>query len=105
MCIRDSRYRKAYNQVVNGEPDEFEGRYSADYLKNMKDNFRRNRDLCIILTGALYLLNIVDAHVDAHLKDYDISDDLSVRLEPTVFQNYTMTRSTYGVGMSLKVAF
>ena len=68
-------------------------------------NFRRNRDLCIILTGALYLLNIVDAHVDAHLKDYDISDDLSVRLEPTVFQNYTMTRSTYGVGMSLKVAF
>jgi hypothetical protein len=100
-----NRYRKAYNQVVNGEPDEFEGRYSADYLKNMKDNFRRNRDLCIILTGALYLLNIVDAHVDAHLKDYDISDDLSVRLEPTVFQNYTMTRSTYGVGMSLKVAF
>lgn len=52
----------------------------------MKDNFRRNRDLCIILTGALYLLNIVDAHVDAHLKDYDISDDLSVRLEPTVFK-------------------
>lgn len=61
------RYRTAYNQVVNGQPDEFEGRYSADYLKNMKDNFRRNRDLCIILTGALYLLNIVDAHVDAHL--------------------------------------
>ena len=90
---------------MNGEPDEFEGRYSADYLKNMKDNFRRNRDLCIILTGALYLLNIVDAHVDAHLKDYDISDDLSVRLEPTVFQNYTMTSSTYGVGMSLKVTF
>ena len=44
------RYRTAYNQVVNGQPDEFEGRYSADYLKNMKDNFRRNRDLCIILT-------------------------------------------------------
>lgn len=99
------RYRTAYNQVVNGQPDEFEGRYSADYLKNMKDNFRRNRDLCIILTGALYLLNIVDAHVDAHLKDYDISDDLSVRLEPTVFQNYASRNGYYGVGMSLKVTF
>lgn len=71
----------------------------------MKDNFRRNRDLCIILTGALYLLNIVDAHVDAHLKDYDISDDLSVRLEPTVFQNYASRNGYYGVGMSLKVTF
>lgn len=99
------RYRTAYNQVVNGQPDEFEGRYSADYLKNMKDNFRRNRDLCIILTGALYLLNVVDAHVDAHLKDYDISDDLSVRLEPTVFQNYASRNGYYGVGMSLKVTF
>lgn len=99
------RYRTAYNQVVNGQPDEFEGRYSAEYLKNMKDNFRRNRDLCIILTGALYLLNIVDAHVDAHLKDYDISDDLSVRLEPTVFQNYASRNGYYGVGMSLKVTF
>ena len=99
------RYRTAYNQVVNGQPDEFEGRYSADYLKNMKDNFRRNRDLCIILTGALYLLNIVDAHVDAHLKDYDICDDLSVRLEPTVFQNYASRNGYYGVGMSLKVTF
>ena len=99
------RYRTAYNQVVNGQPDEFEGRYSADYLKNMKDNFRRNRDLCIILTGALYLLNIVDAHVDAHLKDYDISDDLSVRLEPAVFQNYASRNGYCGVGMSLKVTF
>lgn len=99
------RYRTAYNQVVNGQPDEFEGRYSAEYLKNMKDNFRRNRDLCIILTGALYLLNVVDAHVDAHLKDYDISDDLSVRLEPTVFQNYASRNGYYGVGMSLKVTF
>ncbi len=99
------RYRTAYHQVLNGEEDEFGGRYSADYLETLKNNFRRNRDLSIIITAGLYLLNIVDAHVDAHLRDYDISDDLSVRLEPTTFQSCTMARNNYGIGISLKFMF
>ncbi len=64
--------------------DEFKGRYSADFLKNLKNNYRRNRDLSIIATAGLYILQIVDAHVDAHLKDFDVSDDLSMRIEPAV---------------------
>ena len=35
-------------------------------------------------TAGLYILQIVDAHVDAHLKDFDVSDDLSMRIEPAV---------------------
>ena len=64
--------------------DEFKGRYSADFLKNLKNNYRRNRDLSIIATAGIYILQIVDAHVDAHLKDFDVSDDLSMRVEPMV---------------------
>lgn len=64
--------------------DEFKGRYQASFLRNLKDNYRRNRDLCIIITAGLYILQVVDAHVDAHLKDYDISDDLSLNLEPAI---------------------
>ena len=60
----------------------------AKTLKTYKDSYRRNRDLCIILTAGLYVLQIVDAHVDAHLKDYDISDDLSMDLEPMVNYPY-----------------
>ena len=47
---------------------EFGTKYSAEFLKNLKDNYRRNRDLCIIITAGLYVLQIIDAHVDAHLK-------------------------------------
>ncbi|MBO5821223.1 MAG: hypothetical protein J6R02_06475, partial [Alistipes sp.] len=75
-------YEKNPSKYPNGAPDEFRGAYSSTFLKNLKDSYRRNRDLCIILTAGVYLLNILDAHVDAHLQDYDISDDLSMNIEP-----------------------
>jgi hypothetical protein len=88
------RFRKAYrlraewdstdaNERPSSSTDEFRGRYSAEFLKNLKNNYRRNRDLSIIATAGVYILQIVDAHVDAHLKDFDISDDLAMRVEPT----------------------
>lgn len=109
------RFKKAYALLAdyeqhpenypNGSTDEFHGRYSADFIKNLRDNYRRNRDLCIILTGALYVLQIIDAHVDAHLKDYDISDDLSMNLEPLVDYTYVPTlqgnRPVFGFNLSL----
>ena len=61
-------------------PDTF-GRISAQ-LKSGKDFYRRNRDLTIIGIAALHVLSIIDASVDANLFDFDISDDLSMRIEP-----------------------
>ncbi len=85
--------------------DEFNGRYQASFLKNLKDNYRRNRDLCIIITAGLYILQVVDAHVDAHLKDYDISDDLSLNLEPAIACPYIPAaggnRPVYGLNLVL----
>ncbi len=60
--------------------------YTSDDLKVRKDFYRRNRDLSYILTGVLYTLNIIDAYVDAQLKDFDVSDDLSLRTDPFVGQ-------------------
>ncbi len=72
----------------SGSTDEFKGRYTPQFLKNLRDNYRRNRDLCIIITAGIYILQIVDAHVDAHLKEYDISDDLSMELQPMLNYSY-----------------
>ncbi len=109
------RFKKAYalradydlnpDKYPNGSTDEFHGRYSAEFLKNLRTNFRRNRDLCLIISGALYVLQIIDAHVDAHLKDYDISDDLTMNLEPLVEYQYVPTegsnRPLFGFNLSL----
>ena len=95
-------YDKNPDKYPGGAADEFRGAYSATFLKNLKDSYRRNRDLCILLTAGVYMLQIIDAHVDAHLQDYDISDDLTMNLEP--YFDYLPVGSTplVGVNMSLK---
>lgn len=95
-------YDKNPEKYPGGAADEFRGAYSATFLKNLKDSYRRNRDLCILLTAGVYMLQIIDAHVDAHLQDYDISDDLTMNLEP--YFDYLPVGSTplVGVNMSLK---
>ena len=113
------RFKKAYRLLAdyeanptlypNGSPDEFNGRYSASFLKNLRNSYRRNRDLCIILTAGLYILQAIDAHVDAHLRDYDISKDLSVSLTPMMGYSYNrMSPYTNGgatVGLNLGFTF
>lgn len=95
-------FDKNPDKYPNGAADEFRGAYTATFLKNLKDSYRRNRDLCILLTAGIYLLQIMDAHVDAHLQDYDISDDLSMNMEPFVGLSYDGSQPTFGVNMSLK---
>jgi hypothetical protein len=58
--------------------------YAEEYLTDYQEYFRRNRDLLIICTTAFYVLNIIDASVDAHLYKFDISDNLSLNWRPTV---------------------
>ncbi|MBU0764073.1 MAG: hypothetical protein KJ607_04475 [Bacteroidetes bacterium] len=84
-------FRHAYNTRIDGDPltiDEYEEIYSTETLKSLREESRRYRDLCFIGTFLIYVLNIVDAAVDAHLYDYNITDDLSVRLSPVLYNNY-----------------
>ena len=86
--------------------DEFGGRYSSSFLKNLRDSYRRNRDLSILLTAAVYAFQAIDAHVDAHLKDFDVSDNLTVDLQPMVDYQYTQFNGTNPVfGFNLNLTF
>jgi hypothetical protein len=53
-------------------------------LRRATDFYRKQRDLWIILSVGMYALQIVDAHVDAHLQEFDLSDDLSLKWEPFI---------------------
>ncbi len=103
------RFKLASDLVSDGDDstiDEFNGRYDADYLNNLKRSYRRNRDLSLIITAGLYLLNIVDAHVDAHLQDYDVSDDLSMNLEPIFTNIYSQSKGNQNLfGMTFNIKF
>lgn len=95
------RFKEAYRlradyevnpgRYPGGSADEFRGRYSETFLKNLRDSYRRSRDLSIILTVVVYAFQAVDAHVDAHLRDFDVSDNLSLSVDPLFDYQYTQT--------------
>ena len=99
---KEEKFEERDKKYPNGQPDEFRGAYSATFLQNLKNSYRRNRDMCILLTAGVYILQIIDAHVDAHLKDFDISDDLAMNLEPYFGTTAVMTKPTLGVNLSVK---
>ncbi|MBN2166395.1 MAG: hypothetical protein JW717_08980 [Marinilabiliaceae bacterium] len=74
-------------------------------LKNKKDYYKRNRDFSYIGLLAIYVLNLVDASVDAHFYNYDISDDLTLRIEPTLLNFNSPITETQGFGLQLRLQF
>lgn len=82
-----AQYRDALRLRTDNDPntiDAFEQTLTENDLLTLQDAARRSRDLWIILTSLGHALNVVDAVVDAHLATFDVSDDLSMRLSPTI---------------------
>ena len=77
-------------------------RLTTAQLRNVVDDTRRERDLMIIFFGGMYLLQMVDAHVDAHLKEFDLNPKLQVSIEPSLQQDAWTGRTT---GVSLVFRF
>ena len=84
------------------DPETVDKQWFTDVLKQRKDYYRHYRDFSIIGTVAVYFLAIVDAYVDAQLFDFDMSPDLSMRIEPALLRedrpNYQ--GNSYGLQMS-----
>ena len=53
-------------------------------LKNKKDSYKQDRDLSYIILAGVYVLNIVDAAIDAHFTNFNVNDNLTIRVEPAV---------------------
>lgn len=97
-----NKYRSGYIRMKNGEISDFEGYKDAATLQRIKDTYQRNRDLNVIVLAAIYMLNIIDATVDAHLFNYDISDDVSLNVQPTIQKDFA-NQSSIGVSLSFSL--
>jgi hypothetical protein len=97
-----NRYRTAMLLRQDEQVDEFADIYNDQALLNFMDNYRKNRDLCIIGTVVFYAIQIVDANVDANLFDFDISDDLSLRILPQPINNHLTRTPTPGIACTIK---
>jgi hypothetical protein len=92
-------FRDAYRVRMDGNAntvDAYVGLYSDASLKVLRDAYRQYVDYSVLVFVLAYSLNIIDATVFAHLKDWNMSDDLSMRITPKVLDNRS-------IGLSLQV--
>jgi hypothetical protein len=112
--FNNTEYRRARNafkrRLAGFEDDEFfdlngDGvgpDVSSEALQSAQENTQRDRDLALVITIALYALNIIDANVDSHLKQYNVSDDLAVDFNPVIDINPFTNDLNYGMAMVIK---
>jgi hypothetical protein len=101
-----ANYRDAYIYRTDNNPatvDKYVGIYSNDDLLNIQQQYHRDRDLSVIGLGLLYMVNIIDASVDAHLFTFDVSDNLSLNIRPNLL--YIASANHYQTGLSLNFKF
>lgn len=112
-------YSQAYLDIMDDNPNTdsfldllppgYPVENNMDYLKRVikrkKDTYRRYRDMSIFVFIGVYAISIIDAYVDAELASFDLSKDLTMKLEPTVIQNNhcdLKQGNSYGLQCSLK---
>ncbi len=123
-----SDYSQAYLDIMDDDPNtksyekmlpinfNMSGREEQfkEIFKNRKNYYRKYRDMSILAFIAVYALSVIDAYVDAELSSFDISEDLSFQLQPTLintdprFGNCApgqLRRGLPSVGLSLAVNF
>ena len=89
------KYRDTYLDRNNGIIDNLN--YSNSELITLKDYYKRNREISIMLFSLTYILNIIDASVNAHLFQYEIDENISFKIDP--FLHY----GTINTSISLQI--
>lgn len=104
----DDPNTQSYNQFLHlgAQIDANNIERYKEIFRKRKDRYRRWRDMSMFVMIGVYAFSVIDAYVDASLSEFDISDDLSIRVEPTVINNNQRTRnplrsSTLGLQCSL----
>lgn len=102
-----NRFRNAYKRRLAGfKDDEFYGNgneplISNDRLINAQRTAQKNMSMSLMVAVGIYLLNIIDANVDAHLKQYDIREDLSLR--PKLDIDPISNQTHYGFSLRFQI--
>lgn len=105
----DDPNTQSYNQFLhlgNTITPENSERYQ-DLFRRRKDFYRRYRDLSIFILVGVYALSVIDAYVDASLSEFDISKDLSLRIQPAVINNGSSVNplKASSIGLQCSVTF
>ncbi len=115
-------YSQAYLDIVDNDPStqsynqflhlgmqvtDSNAKTFEELFRKRKDYYRRYRDLSFFVLIGVYAISIIDAYVDASLSDFDISDDLSLRITPAIIKDelYRNPTKASGIGVHCALTF
>lgn len=96
-------FRNAYIAETDNDPNTINPypQFGESSLQRNAEQFRRNRDLVMISMAIFYLVNIVETHVSAHLREFEVNDDLAFKIQPSA---YAASRYTVqNIGLSIVI--
>jgi hypothetical protein len=98
------RWKWIYDQATSEDPDVEKPPQSAENAKYYRDAYRRLRDYSILAVAISYLLQVIDANVFAYMQDFEVNDDISMKVAPSVVPmgDYAMARPAVGLSIGLK---
>ena len=113
-------YSKGYRDVMDDDPDtrsymdffpptvqesDLDMAWLQKVMKNKRDYYRRYREICVIAMVGVYLINVVDAYVDASLAHFDISPDLTLDVAPSAIDNTAIGARLPSLGIQCAISF
>lgn len=101
-------YRDEYVARMNNDSTKLNPNYilySDNSILQLKNYYQRNLEFTWIMAGVVYLLNIIDASVYAHLFNFDVGNDLSLKVEPVLYNNNYNLSAPPSTGIKLVLKF
>jgi hypothetical protein len=103
--ISNQQQYNIYNNALRDPTNKLNTIYSPTDLTTIRDYYLRYIDLSLIGAAAVYLLNVIDAEVDAQFFTFNVSDDISMRISPALNTNYVCGRPGLETGLSFIMKF
>ena len=99
------RWKWTYDQATSEDPDVEKPPQSAENAKYYRDGYRRLRDYSILALAVSYLLQVIDANVFAYMQDFEVNDDISMKVAPSVVPMGEYAVAPPAVGLSIGLKF
>ena len=96
------RWKWTYNMASSTEEGIEKPPQPAETAKHYRDVYRRYRDYSILFTALVYVIQVIDANVFAYMQDFEVSDDISLHLEPSIQPTYYASSPAVGMSIGLK---
>ncbi len=96
------RWKWIHNMATTTEEVEERPPQSGETAKYYRDMYRRFRDYSILAIAAFYLLQVIDANVFAYMQEFEVDDNISMKIQPTLMQFQYAQKPALGVSMGLR---